>query len=48
MNQEVNKIIERGKKMKNNISMIKNEIYPVRLHLELRDDYLSNYQKKNA
>lgn len=32
--------------MKNNISSIKNEITPVRLHLELRDDYLSDYQKR--
>ena len=32
--------------MKNNISSIKNEITPVRLHLELKDDYLSDYQKR--
>ena len=32
--------------MKSNISSIKNEITPVRLHLELRDDYLSDYQKR--
>lgn len=32
--------------MKNNIGSIKNEITPVRLHLELKDDYLSNYQKR--
>ena len=32
--------------MKNNISSIKNEITPVRLHLELQDDYLSDYQKR--
>lgn len=32
--------------MKNNISIIKGKINPVRLHLELKDDYLSDYQKK--
>ena len=32
--------------MKNNISLLKDEIYPVRLHLELSDDYLSDYQKR--
>ncbi len=32
--------------MKNNISLLKNEINPVRLHLELKNDYLSNYQKR--
>ncbi len=31
--------------MKNNISSIKNEITPVRIHLELKDEYLSDYQK---
>lgn len=32
--------------MKNNIASIKYEITPVRLHLELKDDYLSDYQKR--
>lgn len=32
--------------MKNNISSIKDEITPVYLHLELRDDYLSDYQRR--
>lgn len=32
--------------MKNNIGSIKNEITPVRLHLELKDDYLLDYQKR--
>ena len=32
--------------MKNNISTIKNKITPVRLHLELKGDYLSDYQKR--
>ena len=32
--------------MKNNIGSIKNEITPVRLHLELKDDYLTDYQKR--
>lgn len=32
--------------MKNNISSIKNKITPVCLHLALRDDYLSDYQKR--
>ena len=32
--------------MKNNISSKKNKITPVRLRLELRDDYLSDYQKR--
>lgn len=33
-------------KMKNNIGSVKNEITPMRLHLELKDDYLSDYQKR--
>ena len=32
--------------MKNNIGSIKSEITPVRLRLELKDDYLSDYQKR--
>lgn len=32
--------------MKNIIGSIKNEITPVRLHLELKDNYLSDYQKR--
>ncbi len=32
--------------MKNNVGPIKNKITPVRLHLELKDDYLSDYQKR--
>ena len=32
--------------MKNNISSMKNKITPVHLHLELKDDYLSDYQKR--
>nr|WP_300002541.1 hypothetical protein [Tissierella sp.] len=32
--------------MKNNIASIKNEITPVRLHFELKDDHLSDYQKR--
>ncbi len=32
--------------MKNNIGTIKNKITPVRLHLELKDDYISDYQKR--
>jgi len=32
--------------MKSNISSIKNEITPVRLHFELKNDYLSDYQKR--
>ncbi|NMA48888.1 MAG: plasmid pRiA4b ORF-3 family protein, partial [Tissierellia bacterium] len=32
--------------MKKNIGSTKNAITPVRLHLELRDDYLSDYQKR--
>ncbi|MGY0372315.1 IS1096 element passenger TnpR family protein [Clostridium sp. JNZ J1-5] len=32
--------------MKNNIGAIKNKIATVRLHLELKDDYLSDYQKR--
>lgn len=32
--------------MRNNICLMKNEITPVRLHLELRDDNLSDYQKR--
>lgn len=31
--------------MKDNIGLVKNEITPVRLHLELKDDHLSDYQK---
>lgn len=32
--------------MKNMIGLTKNEITPVRLHLELKDDYLTDYQKR--
>ena len=32
--------------MKNNIGSIKSEITAVRLRLELKDDYLSDYQKR--
>ena len=32
--------------MKNNISATKDKITPVRIHLELKDDYLSDYQKR--
>lgn len=32
--------------MRDNSASIKNEITPVRLHLELKDDYLSDYQKR--
>lgn len=32
--------------MKNNISATRDKITPVRLHLELKDDYLSDYQKR--
>ncbi len=32
--------------MRDNITSIKNEITPVRLHLELKDEYLSDYQKR--
>ncbi|MBC8587748.1 plasmid pRiA4b ORF-3 family protein [Paratissierella segnis] len=32
--------------MENNIRPIKNEITPVRLHLELKDDYLTDYQRR--
>ena len=32
--------------MKNNTVSTKNEIIPVRLHLELKDDYLSDYHKR--
>lgn len=32
--------------MKNNVGPIKNEITPVHLHLELQDDYLTDYQKR--
>ena len=32
--------------MKNKISSIKNKITPVFIHLELKDDYLSDYQKR--
>lgn len=32
--------------MKNSIGLTKNEITPVRLHLELKDEYLSDYQKR--
>ncbi len=32
--------------MRNNISVTKGKITPVRLHLELRSDYLSDYHKR--
>lgn len=32
--------------MRNNISIIKDKITPVCLHLELRNDYLPDYQKR--
>lgn len=32
--------------MKDHVNEIKKEIYPVRLHLELKDDYLSDYHKR--
>ncbi|MDD2402718.1 MAG: hypothetical protein PHD60_11065 [Clostridia bacterium] len=32
--------------MRNNTNQTKNKITPVRLHLELKDDYLSDYQKR--
>ncbi len=32
--------------MKNNTRSVKNDITPVRLHLELKDDYIADYQKR--
>ena len=32
--------------MSNNTSKIKDKVTPIRLHLELKDDYLSDYQKR--
>lgn len=43
---KIEKALEKEQKMGNNIGATKNNITTVRLHLELKNDSLSDYQKK--
>jgi hypothetical protein len=43
---KIEKALEKEQKMKNNIGAIKNNITTVRLHLELKNDFLSDHQKR--